>query len=100
MPDILALCPGRGGRRIVEGQLRNIRAEVMYLNTRSELRIAAAASGVKAVVSDLFDGDGRPMAAFLRDLNHELPELKIVLSYDPSPAALDDVLDAATCCAR
>lgn len=100
MPEILALTPGREGRRVVEGQLRNIRAEVTYLNSRSELRFAVAAGGVRAVVSDLFDGDGRPMAPFLRDLNHEFPELKIVLSYDPSPAALDDVLDAATCGAR
>jgi AcrR family transcriptional regulator len=100
MPEILALSPGREGRRVVEGQLRNIRAEVTYLNSRSELRLAVTAGGVRAVVSDLFDGDGRPMAPFLRDLNHEFPELKIVLSYDPSPATLDDVLDAATCGAR
>lgn len=58
MPDILALCLGREGRQTVEGQLRNIRAKVAYFNTRSELRIAAAASGVREVVSDLFDGDG------------------------------------------
>lgn len=100
MPDILALCSGREGRRIVEDQLRNVRAEVAYTATRSELRIAVAESDVRVVVSDIFDGDGRPMAAFLRDLNYEFPELKIILSYDPSPAALDDVLDAATSGAR
>src|SRR5438045_416305 len=100
MPEILVLCSGQESRRVVEDQLGNLRAEVGYLSTRGELRIAAAASDVKAVVSDLVDGDGRPTGSYLRDLNHEFPELKIVVSYDPSPAALDDVLDLATCGAR
>ncbi len=100
MPEILVLCSGREGRRIVEDQLKNIRGEVAYLDSRTDLRIAATESGVRAVVSDLFDGDGRPTAAFLRDLNHECPEIKIILSYDPSPAALDDVFDVVTCGAR
>jgi hypothetical protein len=95
MSDILVLCPGRAGRRIVEDQLSTVAAEVAYLNVRSELRSSVAGTGARAIVSDLFDGDGRPTAAFLRNLNQEFPELKIVLSYDPSPAALDDVFDAA-----
>lgn len=96
MPEILVLCPGREGRRIVEEQLSNLGVEVVYLNTRSELRARAAESGVKAVVTDLFDGEGRPVTSLLRELNHDVPELKLVLSYAPSPAALDDVLDVAT----
>jgi hypothetical protein len=100
MPEILVLCPGRESRRIVGDQLQDIRGEVAYLDTRSELRIAAAASGVRAVVSDLYDGDGKPTAPLWRDLNHECPELQIVLSYDPSPAALDDILEVATSGAR
>lgn len=100
MPGILVLCPGREGRRIVENQLRNIRAEVVYLSTHRELRVAAAASGVQAVVSDLFDGDGSPVAPFLRDLNREFPELKIVVSYDPAPAVLDDIQEMVASGAR
>jgi hypothetical protein len=96
MPEILVLCPGREGRRLAEEQLGDLRAEVAYLHTRKELRTLVMESGVKAVVSDLFDGEGRPVTPLLRELNHEAPELRIVLSYKPSPAALDDVLDIAT----
>jgi len=96
MPEVLVLCPGREGRRIVEDQLSKLDAEVAYVSTRKELRTLAGTSSVKAVVSDLYDGEGRPVTPLLRELNHDIPDLKLVVSYKPSPAALDDVLDTAT----
>src|SRR3954469_1451174 len=96
MPEVLVLCPGREGRRIVEDQLSTLDAEVAYISTRKELRAMAAVSSVKAVVSDLYDGEGRSVTPLLRELSHDVPELKLVVSYKPSPAALDDVLDTAT----
>jgi hypothetical protein len=96
MPEILVLCPGREGRHTLEAQLHRLELDVAYFNTRSELRSGALDRRVKAIVVDLFDGEGRPVLPLLRDLNRDVPELRIVVSYKPSPAALDDGLDAAT----
>lgn len=96
MPEILVLCPGREGRHTLEAQLHRLQLDVAYFNTRSELRSGALDRCVTAIVVDLFDSEGRPVLPLLRELNRDVPELRIVVSYKPSPAMLDDVLDAAT----
>lgn len=94
-PRIFALCTGTG-RRMIEDQLARVRATVTYEYPAYDGKERELPADVRVIVADLFDPTGQPAAPHLRALRAANPGIPAIISYEPTSAALDDVLDAAT----
>jgi AraC-like DNA-binding protein len=92
MPTVAAMIVGPGAQRLASEQIGRL-ATVRFCQTGEALLGVIAAGGLDAVIVELWDAAGASILPLLGTIRRQLPNLPLILYFDPTPAGLREVPD-------